>query len=236
MDEKILNSLKILVRAHYDYQHERTALDGRLGQKKDGDKKKKTPERDDYLLLPLIERREFMLEMEHKTEKEIAKEIHKYPLWKNFLQNVKGCGPMMAAVMMTEFDIHKAPTVSNLWSFAGLAPGKDKKKKGTKCPFNQFLRAKLCGVLGSGFLKANSPYREHYDNTRHRLEAMNWGMDSPNPTDKNKPKANHQHRAATRKMVKEFLKDLYVAWRTLEGLPVRKPYDPANPHGGWEGN
>lgn len=42
----------------------------------------------------------------------------------------------------------KAPTVSNLWSFAGLAPGKDRKIKGQKCPFNQFLRAKLCGVLG----------------------------------------------------------------------------------------
>jgi hypothetical protein len=24
--------------------------------------------------------------------------------------------------------------------------------------------------------------------------------------------------------VKEFLKDLYVAWRTLEGLTVREPY------------
>jgi hypothetical protein len=31
-----------------------------------------------------------------------------------------------------------------------------------------------------------------------------------------------------------FVLDLYVAWRTLEGLPVRKPYDPNNPHGGWE--
>ena len=26
-------------------------------------------------------------------------------------------------------------------------------------------------------------------------------------------------------MIKMFLKDLYIAWRTLEGLEVRKPYE-----------
>jgi hypothetical protein len=35
----------------------------------------------------------------------------------------------MAAVIISEFDITKAPTVSNLWSFAGLAPGKDRQVK-----------------------------------------------------------------------------------------------------------
>ena len=34
----------------------------------------------------------------------------------------------------------------------------------------------------------------------------------------------HRHKAANRKMIKEFLKDVYVAWRTIEGLPVREPY------------
>jgi len=35
---------------------------------------------------------------------------------------------------------------------------------------------------------------------------------------------DHRHRAAIRYMMKMFLKDLYVAWRTLAGLPVREPY------------
>ena len=155
----------------------------------------------------------------------IVKEVKKHPLWKHFLKDVKGCGEGIAAVIITEFDINKAPAVSNLWSFAGLAPGKDRKVKGKKCPFNQFLRAKLCGVLGSSFLKCNSPYRLFYDNKKHRLESMDWGTASKNPTDPKRPKAGHQHKAATRYMVKMFLKDLYVAWRTLEGLPVRKPYE-----------
>ncbi len=34
----------------------------------------------------------------------------------------------------------------------------------------------------------------------------------------------HKARAAIRVMVKAFLRDLYVAWREIEGLPVRAPY------------
>ena len=224
MNEKITNSLKILVRAHFDYQRERLRLDGQLGVKKSGEKKKGTPERDELLLLELYNRREQVFAMEETTAKEIAKEIHGHPLWTAFLQDVKGCGELIAAVIITEFDINKWENVSKGWSFAGLAPGKDRKEKGKKCPYNQFLRAKLCGVLGSSFLKCNSPYREYYDNMKHRLESMDWGTESKNPTDKKRPKAGHQHKAATRYMIKMFLKDLYVAWRTLEGLPVRAPY------------
>lgn len=217
-------SVNIMIRAYYDYQRERISLDGRIGRKKDGDPKKGIPERDDELLLYLIKRREEVEEIENVLFKAIAKEIHSHPLWKEFLKHIKGCGVTMAAVIITEFDINKAPTVSNLWSFSGLAPGKDRKEKGKKCPFNQFLRAKLCGVLGSGFLQAKSPYAEYYYNMKSRLESANWGTASKNPTDKKRPKAGHHHKAANRYMVKMFLKDLYVAWRTLEGLTVREPY------------
>lgn len=257
MEDKRRNSIKTLTRAYYDYQRERTALDGRLGIKKDGETKKGAPEIDPGTLVLLFERREFIFAMEEtilhgsknadgKWEREgsLYSEIHKHPLWKNFLCDVKGCGEALAAVIISEFDINKAPTVSNLWSFAGLNPGmvKGAKKKGKElvkvdalvrgdrkttgylCPFNQFLRAKLCGVLGSSFLKCNSPYREFYDNMKNRLYSSDWGMASKNPADKDKPKAGHQHKAANRYMIKMFLKDLYVSWRTIEALPVREPY------------
>ena len=224
MEEATRNSIKTLTRIFYDYQRERMALDGRLGITKAGDIKKRAPERDPVILMEVRQRRDGVLEAEEMSAKILATEIHKHPLWKMFLCDVKGCGESLAAVIISEFDIRKAPTVSNLWSFAGLAPGKDRKVKGQKCPYNQFLRAKLCGVLGSSFLKCGSPYREFYDNMKHRYESEKWGMDSKNPTDKNRPKAGHQHKAATRYMVKMFLKDLYVAWRTLEGLEVRPPY------------
>ena len=237
MTDDIRNAIKTLTRVYYDYQDERLALDGRLGIKKDGDVKKRAPIRDTAMLVYLKARRDEVLAFEEGVmhgyklpdgkwdrSKALTTAVHTHPLWKAFLSQVKGCGEGIAAVIISEFDINKAPTVSNLWSFAGLAPGKDRKEKGKKCPYNQFLRAKLCGVLGSSFLKCNSPYREYYDNMKHRLESMDWGMESKNPTDKKRPKAGHQHKAATRYMIKMFLKDLYVAWRTLEGLPVRAPY------------
>jgi hypothetical protein len=224
MNEPIRNSIKILTRVYYDYQRERISLDGRLGIKKDGDIKKRVPERDPEILVEIKSRRDDVLAQEGVVEKSLAKEVHKHPLWDSFLIHVKGCGEGIAAVIISEFDINKAPTVSNLWSFAGLAPGKDRKTKGQKCPYNQFLRAKLCGVLGSSFLKCNSPYRQFYDNMKNRLESADWGTLSKNPTDPKRPRAGHQHKAANRYMVKMFLRDLYVAWRTLEGLPVREPY------------
>ena len=51
--EEQLNSLSINVRAYYDYQNERLAMDGRLGQKKDGNLKKNAPPRDKSLLFAL---------------------------------------------------------------------------------------------------------------------------------------------------------------------------------------
>jgi len=224
MEDRARNSIKTLTRIYYDYQEERSALDGRLGQTKAKDVKKRAPEKDPTMLIDIFARRDDVFAMEEQIAKDLAKEVHKHDLWKAFLCDVKGCGESMAAVIISEFDITKAPTVSNLWSFAGLAPGKDRKVKGQKCPYNQFLRAKLCGVLGSSFLKCSSPYREYYDNMKNRLEAEDWGTLSKNPTDKKRPKAGHQHKAATRYMVKMFLRDLYIAWRTLEGLEVRPPY------------
>ena len=224
LSDPIKSGLSAGVRAYYDYQRERMMLDGRLEQKKDGTAKKGGRELSGEVIELLRDRRAVCFLEEEKLGLAIAKIIKTHPLWKHFLKDVKGCGESMAAVIITEFDINKAPTVSNLWSFAGLAPGKDRKVKGQKCPFNQFLRSKLCGVLGSSFLKCNSPYRKYYDDMKHRLESAGWGMDSKNPTDKKRPKAGHQHKAANRYMVKMFLRDLYVAWRTLEGLEVRKPY------------
>lgn len=220
----VSNSMKINLRAYYDYQRERIGLDNRLGFTKSGDVKVGSLEHNAELTVYLEKRRSEVFAEEQILEKAIAKQITKHPVWIKFLSEVKGVGETLAAVMLTEFNIEIATTVSKMWAFAGLCPGRDRKKKGEKCCFNQFLRAKLCGVLGSSFLKCNSPYRQFYDNMRQRLEAEQWGMESKNPGNKDNPRAGHQHKAAIRYMVKMFLKDLYVAWRTIEGLEVRPPY------------
>ncbi len=212
-----------------------------LGQKKDGSLKKNIPKRDDLLLVSLIEYREGREALAEELLKQITEIVHKEPLWKGFLENVKGCGESIAAVILSEFDIYIADNVSKMWSFAGLAPGKDKKVKGKKCPYNynQFLRSKLCGVLGSSFLKCQSqPYSSYYYDEKTRLEnsdviVKEWprkedrkkGIEPDERTVKWRDAyPAHRHRAAIRKMIKEFLKHLYIAWREIEGLPIRESY------------
>ena len=224
------SSLSVNVRAYYDYQDERKRMDNRLGLTKEGKTKKKAPERDLILLTYLLNRREEVYNMEKELEREISKHISKEPLWTEFLKHEKGVGPMMAAVILTEIDIHKGDCVSKIWSFAGMAPGKDRKVKGKKCTYNAFLKAKMLGVLGSSFLKCKARYSRIYYELKQRLEnSDNEVIENVKGGKKKTIKwrdatLKHRHDAANRRMVKEFLKDLYCAWRVIEGLPVRKPY------------
>lgn len=158
------------------------------------------------------------------------------PLWKEFLVGVKGCGPTMTAVILSEIDIHKARYPSSLWMYAGLdvcADGKGRSRKAehlVKCAytdkdgkpaerngitFNPFLKTKLVGVLGSSFIKAGGKYREIYDSYKNRLQ---------NRPDLSEESKGHINNMAIRYAVKMFLVDLHTAWRTIEGLPVSEPY------------
>jgi hypothetical protein len=162
-----------------------------------------------------------------------------FPIYNEFLVNVHGVGPAMAGVILSEINIHAAEYPSSLWKYAGLdvaddgrgrsrrkehlvestyidADGVEQKKNGIS--FNPFLKTKLVGVLGSSFIKqsaAKCQYRKIYDDYKNRLE------NSPAHADKSK---GHRHNMAVRYAVKRFLADLYVAWRTLEGLPVANEY------------
>jgi hypothetical protein len=92
----------------------------------------------------------------------------------------------------------------------------DKLTPGYVAPFNKQLRTAMVGVLADGFIKAQGYYAlEFYYPYKSRLEQEKGWEDSTK---------GHRDRAAKRYMIKMFLKDLYVAWRTIEGLPVRPPY------------
>lgn len=108
----------------------------------------------------------------------------------------------------------------------------DRATKGFVLPFNKGLRTALLGVMGDGFIKSQNHYcMEFYYPTKHRLEnSVATVLEHPGGGKKPvsvrwcEAKPVHRHRAAIRKMVKMFLADLYVQWRTVEGLPVRPPY------------
>ncbi|MFX0133816.1 MAG: transposase [Candidatus Hodarchaeota archaeon] len=229
--------LKLAVNMFYDLQRIRIQTGGRILAKDNPQGIDLNQEDLEYF--------ETIFERLKSEEKQLLKKIQKYVeathIWKEFLKDIKGVGPTMAAVLLSEFDINKAETVSNMWSYAGLnvVDGKAPKPiKGEKLKYNKWLRSKLLGVLGTSFLKTNSSYRDYYDNYKNRLQSMRilcpkcegkktktkcsncsgtgtspWGV-----SDK------HRHNASVRYMVKMFLIDLYRKWRELEELPIRNLY------------
>jgi hypothetical protein len=210
--------IRTMVRTMYDFQDMRIRMANRLKKKKDGTDQEHSEDVDlDTDAMPvLVEVWRDAQAAERKLAKALAAELKGIPVYDEFLSKVKGCGPLMSAVILAEYDIEIGTTVSKLWAFTGLAPGRDKLVKGQKAVFNKWLRTKMVGVLASSFLRSGSPYRRYYDEMKVRLENEDGWKDEEKP--------GHRHRAAIRYMVKAFLKDLYVAWRTLDGLPVREPY------------
>jgi len=111
----------------------------------------------------------------------------------------------------------------------------DRRTPGFLSPFNGWLRTQLCGKLGPSFLKARSPYAIAYYYPLH-VPLDRRGEFGPGRLDveenacaaSGKPwkeeREGHRSRAANRYMIKMFLRDLYVQWRTIEHLTVRPPY------------
>jgi len=185
---------------------------------------------------------EEQLDNEEIMIKVLAKIVEEHPLWDAFLKDVRGCGPMMSAVILSELDPTKAKYVSSFWAYAGLdvandgrgrgrysdhlvdqeytdKDGKTKTKK--SITFNPFLKTKLIGVLSTSFIKQpaeSCKYRRLYDDYKHRLE------NHPKHIDKTKA---HRNNMAKRYIIKMFLLDLWRAWRELEGLELTPTYQEA---------
>lgn len=192
-----------------------------------------------YTELVLVDQYLSLEQQEDKQFSRLKNVLKDFPIYNEFLEGIYGVGPAMAGVIVSEINIHAAQYPSSLWKYAGLdvagdGKGRSRKKEhleeseyinkdgetATKMgiTFNPFLKTKLVGVLGSSFLKQSPTkcqYRKIYDDYKHRLENM------PAHADKTK---GHRHNMAVRYAVKRFLADLYVAWRTLEGLPVATEY------------
>jgi len=253
MKKQKRESIRALVRTMYDFQGQRIRIANRLKLKKDGSKQKQIDidaiELDEDTIPAIKAAWDKSFEIEKLLAKQLSEELKTVPIFTEFLKGVKGCGPLMSAAIISEFDIEKASTVSKMWQFAGLNPGmvrgnktEGSKKEGTfkliksnemvrgdkltsgfQAPFNQFLRSKLIGVLASGMIISRSPYAEFYYNYKNRLEQSEKYVVGSDKKWKNESKG-HRDMAAKRYMIKMFLKDLYVNWRSLGGLSVRKPY------------
>jgi len=71
-----------------------------------------------------------------------------------------GIGPVIAAGLVANIDITKAPTVGHIWRFAGLDPTQEW-RKGEKRPWNASLKT-LCWKLGESFVKVSGNAEAYY--------------------------------------------------------------------------
>jgi len=252
MNNNDREAVRMLVRLREDFQAMRKRMDNRIGRKADGsaqDLEERAFRPEDLENFTLVA--DAARDQEDHIKKMLAKTLKRFPVYTEYLKGVKGVGEIAAGWIIAEYDIHKATTVSKLWQFTGLNPGMvigkkrventdgtfsyvptdklirgDKLSPGFVAPFNKRLRTAMVGVLADGFIKAQNDYcMEYYYPYKERLsqeenEVLHIGKDVA-WKDVSK---GHRDRAAKRYMIKMFLKDLYVAWRTIEGLEVRVPY------------
>lgn len=179
-------------------------------------------------------------EAEEKAFKHLSTLLKDVPIYKHFLKDVRGIGPAMAGVIISEIDISRAKYASSLTRLAGIDVAEDGKGRSRKAEhlvdveytkangekatkksitFNPFLKTKLVGVLGTSFIRCGEgKYRTLYVNYKNRLD---------NHVHHREKSKMHKHRMAVRYMLRIFLQDLYAAWRPLEGLEVFPPYQVA---------
>lgn len=177
-----------------------------------------------------------LLANEEKNFRNLGKVLEEVPIYAEFLKGVRGCGPAMAGVIISELDPHKARTPSSFWAYVGLdvaADGRGRTRKQEhlvdrtytsragqlatrkSITYNPFAKTKIMGVLAGSFLRSGSPYAQTYADYKLRLEH--------HPAHRDKTPA-HRHQMALRYMAKRFLVDLHAKWRALEGLEVTEEY------------
>lgn len=195
-------------------------------------------------------------EQERRQFRQLEANLEPIPIYAEYLADVRGVGPAMAAVLISYFDPHKAPYASSFWKYAGLDVGPDgagrsrrkehlierdyvdrngKNAVRQSVTFEPWLKTKLMGVLGPSFLRTNSPWRTAFDNYKHRIISdprrqkvtlAEWkkrhAAGDPNMRELWAP--GRIKDASLRFMVKIFLAEFWVTWRTLEGLEVAEAY------------
>ena len=166
---------------------------------------------------------------------EIRKAVETYDIW-DWLEKVKGIGPVLAGMLIAETNIEACDTVSKMWAWWGLTPASGG---------SPYRRHRVSKVLGESLLRKKSkPYYLMYCRYKERKEKQlvepcmgcggsgkhdqescaNCAGTGQGPWGKSQ---NHRHAAARRYMVKRFLADLFHEWRKQEGLPCPAPYKEA---------
>lgn len=145
--------LKNAVRLFYDLQELRMQAGNRTARKT------KDAELDDADKAFLNDTKKRLADLERHALREVTRLLKHQPIWEH-LKEIRGVGPTIAGVLISEIDITRCNTASQLWAYCGLAVGPDgkavRKRKGEKLSYNPWLKTKVVKVLGDSFIKSCS--------------------------------------------------------------------------------
>lgn len=163
--------------------------------------------------------------VEHEAELELKRAWRKHPL-RAWAKDYPGVGEKLIARLIADIgDPGERPNPAKLWAYCGLGDPTRKRKSGMTqeeaFKLGNPHAKKICWLIGESFVKVNTgPGRERYDEARakyaerlHETSCVRCGP-SGNPALPGSPwSLKHQHEAAKRYAVKQFLKDLWIASR-----------------------
>lgn len=226
------NEIRYLVDAYYQTQENR----------KRGDNQIRSMAAEPHQVLDWLTTNNRALEKNIVKALDAYTEAHPVGEW---LRSIVGIGTVIAAGLIANIDIERAPTVGHIWRFAGLDPtvvwG-----KGEKRPWNARLK-RLCWLAGESFVKfqsheddiygkvyiarkemetAANERGEYAGQAKEKLEKFNIGKDTEAYkwyTQGKLPPA-HIHARAKRYAVKLFLANLhevmyFIRYRTMPPKP-----------------
>jgi hypothetical protein len=171
---------------------------------------------------------------EHLTvlERAMTRELRQIPIYDVWLQHVWCAGPIVASYLLGEIDIHKAVKSSALRRFCGLAviDGRlERRTRGQKNAYNAGLRTKLFLMFASMWKNAakgpvTTKYLDVWRDYKARMQNSERLNAAANTLDGQKGAKAKIHAAGWHKAADLFVEDLYIVWRSLEGLPVWPSY------------
>lgn len=157
-------------------------------------------------------------EYEEHLLRHIKAMLRVHPFYNAWLKHVKGIGPLLAASIMSELGSPtRFKTISSLWVYSGLGTNAGKavrRKKGQKSNWNPTLKMTAWKVA-SQFVKTKDCLgRNLYD----EYKAYYISKDGEEPK-------WQSHRRAMRRVAKDFLRCLWLAWMGCLELPVTEPWE-----------
>jgi hypothetical protein len=204
-----MTDLKLLTRLFYEAQDQRKAAGNRVS---------------DYerLGIPVPVARQALddaKEYEEHLKRRIRAMLKVNLFYNAWLKHVKGIGPLLAASLMSEMGSPtKFDTVSALWSYCGLdvRDGQARRRrKGEQANWNPMLK-NTAWKIATSFVRTSSKtafgrhlydhYKQYYLD-RDGEELSNGQIDS----------------RARRRVAKDFLRCLWVAWMQAMNMPVTQP-------------